>query len=85
MKCLASVDSGYVLDIMDSKLTNGRPFTYSTDMESGMARIFTAAPALVKLMSGESWDAIGLPNVYQISARRLENLKSTSVARTAII
>lgn len=85
MKCLASVDSGYVLDIMDSKLTNGRSFTYSADMGSGMARIFTAAPALVKLMSGESWDAIGLPNVYQISARRLENLNSASVAKTAII
>lgn len=54
-------------------------------MGSGMARIFTAAPALVKLMSGESWDAIGLPNVYQISARRLENLNSASVAKTAII
>lgn len=41
----------------------------------GMARIFTAAPGLVKLMSGEPWNATGLPEVYQITPERLNTLR----------
>ncbi|KAK7973070.1 FAD dependent oxidoreductase [Apiospora saccharicola] len=41
----------------------------------GMARIFTAAPGLVKLMAGEAWEAIGLPDVYRISQDRLDSLR----------
>ncbi|KAJ4988180.1 FAD dependent oxidoreductase [Stagonosporopsis vannaccii] len=51
----------------------------------GMARIFTAAPGLVKLMSGKSWDEVGLPDVYQITASRLERLQKASVSKVAII
>ncbi|KAK6856672.1 FAD dependent oxidoreductase [Apiospora arundinis] len=41
----------------------------------GMARIFTAAPGLVKLMAGEAWDKTGLPDVYRITRERLERLQ----------
>ncbi|KAJ4318926.1 hypothetical protein N0V94_004156 [Neodidymelliopsis sp. IMI 364377] len=51
----------------------------------GMARIFTAAPGLVKLMSGDSWAATGLPDVYQVTADRLERLKNASVSKVATI
>ncbi|KZM23620.1 uncharacterized protein EKO05_0007458 [Ascochyta rabiei] len=51
----------------------------------GMARIFTAAPGLVKLMSGESWIATGLPEVYQITTERLARLKSTSASKVATV
>jgi hypothetical protein len=44
------------------------------DKYSGMARIFTAAPGLVQLMNGEPWSATGLPEVYQLTKERLENL-----------
>lgn len=37
----------------------------------GMARTFTAAPGLVKLMEGRSWEEVGLPDVYQITPERL--------------
>ena len=45
-----------------------------------MARIFTAAPGLVKLMNGEDWGATGLPEVYQMTAERLEKLTSMDPA-----
>ncbi|RDW60294.1 hypothetical protein BP5796_11900 [Coleophoma crateriformis] len=41
----------------------------------GMARIFTAAPGLVKLMNGKSWAETQLPDVYQITQERMERLK----------
>ncbi|KAL4974040.1 FAD dependent oxidoreductase-domain-containing protein [Aspergillus desertorum] len=41
----------------------------------GMARIFTAAPGLVKLMGGSSWAETQLPEVYQITAARVQRLK----------
>lgn len=40
-----------------------------------MARIFTAAPGLVKLMNGEDWSATGLPDVYQMTPERMDRLK----------
>jgi hypothetical protein len=45
-----------------------------------MARIFTAAPGLVKLMSGEDWSATGLPEVYQMTPERSKKLKSVEPA-----
>ena len=42
-----------------------------------MARIFTAAPGLVKLMNGASWAAVGLPDVYQITPTRMERLRES--------
>lgn len=50
-----------------------------------MARTFTAAPGLVKLMNGESWDAVGLPDVYQITEDRLQKLKGASVSKVVVI
>lgn len=41
----------------------------------GMARTFTAAPGLVKLMEGRSWEEVGLPDVYEITTERLLKLK----------
>ncbi|KAL2867297.1 NAD(P)/FAD-dependent oxidoreductase [Aspergillus lucknowensis] len=41
----------------------------------GMARIFTAAPGLVKLMDGCSWADTQLPEVYQITTARIDRLK----------
>jgi hypothetical protein len=50
-----------------------------------MARTFTAAPGMVKLMSGQTWESVGLPDVYQITASRLEKLKQASVSKVATI
>ncbi|KAJ4357796.1 uncharacterized protein N0V89_002372 [Didymosphaeria variabile] len=44
----------------------------------GMARIFTAAPGLVKVMNGESWAATGLPDVYEMTPERLQRLQSAT-------
>ncbi|KAF2833592.1 DAO-domain-containing protein [Ophiobolus disseminans] len=44
----------------------------------GMARIFTAAPGLVKCMNGEEWSATGLPDIYQMTPERLDRLKNVS-------
>lgn len=54
---------------------------------SGMARIFTAAPGLVKLMNGRKWGETGLPEVYQMTTERLDKLKkeSGSAERIAVI
>ncbi|KAL5333332.1 FAD dependent oxidoreductase-domain-containing protein [Aspergillus crustosus] len=41
----------------------------------GMARIFTAAPGMVKLMAGGSWTETNLPDVYQITPDRINRLK----------
>jgi DNA-binding Xre family transcriptional regulator len=41
-----------------------------------MARIFTAAPGLVKLMNGKPWSETELPDVYQMTPERLSKLKS---------
>ncbi|KAL3466249.1 FAD dependent oxidoreductase [Aspergillus heterothallicus] len=41
----------------------------------GMARIFTAAPGLVKLMNGGSWADTRLPDVYHITDSRVKHLK----------
>ncbi|RFU32978.1 hypothetical protein B7463_g3391, partial [Scytalidium lignicola] len=41
----------------------------------GMARTFTAAPGLVKLMDGKPWRDTQLPDVYQITSKRIEELK----------
>jgi hypothetical protein len=43
-----------------------------------MARIFTAAPGLVKLMNGDLWSQTGLPEVYQMTRERLDKLKDVS-------
>ncbi|KAH4309694.1 hypothetical protein HBH64_228590 [Parastagonospora nodorum] len=43
----------------------------------GMARIFTAAPGLVKLMHGDPWSSTELPDVYQMTPERLAKLKSS--------
>jgi hypothetical protein len=43
-----------------------------------MARIFTAAPGLVKLMNGVPWSETGLPEVYQMTRERLNKLKNIS-------
>ncbi|KAH8881112.1 DAO-domain-containing protein [Thozetella sp. PMI_491] len=40
----------------------------------GMARTFTAGPGLVRLMNGESWDHVGLPDAYQITTERMQRL-----------
>ena len=38
----------------------------------GMARIWTCAPRLVKLMKGEPWSATGPPECFEFSNERLE-------------
>ncbi|KAL2432379.1 hypothetical protein ABEF95_007123 [Exophiala dermatitidis] len=42
----------------------------------GMARIFTCAPGVVKLIMGKVWSATGLPECFQMSASRLSSLRS---------
>lgn len=48
---------------------------FQSNCDSGMARIFTAAPGLVKLMAGRPWAETQLPDVYQITLSRVNNLK----------
>jgi hypothetical protein len=47
----------------------------------GMARIWTCAPGVVKLIHGEPWSSIGLPECFEFSNERVEksakqNMKS---------
>lgn len=65
-----------LLSLLESPLTKKR---------SGMARTFTAAPGLVKLMNAEPWEATGLPEVYQMTHDRLERLKSEFVRKMEIV
>lgn len=52
-----------------------------------MARIFTAAPGLAKLINGQPWSATGLPDVYQMTKARLEKLRNIAedTPRIAVI
>lgn len=75
MRCLESPGNGSVLDTMGSRFDQSLS-TSTLTPDSGMARIFTAAPGLVKLMSGEEWSVTGLPEVYRITPERLEGLQS---------
>jgi hypothetical protein len=42
-----------------------------------MARIFTAAPGLVKLMNGKFWVDTCRPDVYEITPERIARLKTS--------
>lgn len=44
-----------------------------------MARIFTAAPGLVKLMAGGDWADTQLPECFQITPSRVQRLKDRKV------
>ena len=79
--CLGNLVNGCVLDIMDSKIFTNPALRGSTDEScSGMARIFTAAPGLVKLMNGEPWSATKLPEVYELTEARLQRIREASQA-----
>lgn len=41
----------------------------------GMARIFTCAPGVAKLILGGSWEDTGLPECFEITEQRLNKLK----------
>ncbi|KAI0004438.1 DAO-domain-containing protein [Xylariaceae sp. FL0662B] len=41
----------------------------------GMARTFTAAPGLVRLMKGDTWEETGLPDAYQLTSERMDKLR----------
>ncbi|KAF2765341.1 DAO-domain-containing protein [Teratosphaeria nubilosa] len=45
----------------------------------GMARIFTCAPGLVKLIHGESWSSTGLPECFQYSSERLARVAEEQI------
>ncbi|RAK78991.1 NAD(P)/FAD-dependent oxidoreductase [Aspergillus fijiensis CBS 313.89] len=51
----------------------------------GMARIFTAAAGLVKLMAGSSWAESQLPEVFQITVERAERLREGCKASAAVV
>lgn len=42
---------------------------------SGMARIFTCAPGVAKLMLGGSWSDTGLPECFELTEERLAKLR----------
>jgi len=51
-----------------------------------MARIFTAAPGLVKLMQGEPYSSTGLPEAFEMTEARLKALQEApSFGKVAII
>lgn len=41
----------------------------------GMARIFTCAPGVAKLVCGKDWSETGLPECFRISKQRLGQLR----------
>lgn len=45
----------------------------------GMARIFTCAPGLVKLIHGQDWRDTGLPECFEISRDRLERTQKSNM------
>ncbi|KAI7597808.1 hypothetical protein KC343_g16632, partial [Hortaea werneckii] len=45
----------------------------------GMARIFTCAPGLVKLIQGKGWRDTGLPECFEISRDRLERTQKSNM------
>lgn len=45
----------------------------------GMARIWTCAPGLVKIMSGQDWSSTGLPECFEFSRARLERAAKQEV------
>lgn len=45
----------------------------------GMARIFTCAPGLVKIMTGSPWAATGLPECFNVTQERLSKLARGSI------
>lgn len=45
------------------------------DIQAGMARIFTCAPGLVKLIMGGEWSATGLPECFEMTEDRLRRLQ----------
>ena len=45
----------------------------------GMARIFTCAPGLVKLILGSKWSETGLPECFQLTADRASKMTNRSV------
>ncbi|PIG83456.1 hypothetical protein AARAC_010090 [Aspergillus arachidicola] len=45
----------------------------------GMARIFTCAPGIAKIMLGNSWDETGLPECFRFSEDRLSRLSTKTV------
>lgn len=45
----------------------------------GMARIFTCAPGLVKIMKGDSWESTGLPECFNATEERLTRLGQGSM------
>lgn len=56
------------------KVSDPSIFSRANDflLAQGMARIFTCAPGLVKLLSGMSWQATGLPECFQYSNDRID-------------
>ena len=42
----------------------------------GMARVFTCAPGLIKMILGEAWSETGLPECFQMSKARLSRLEA---------
>ncbi|KAI6835861.1 FAD dependent oxidoreductase [Hortaea werneckii] len=45
----------------------------------GMARIFTCAPGLVKLIHGKDWRETGLPECFEISRERLKRTQGSNI------
>ncbi|KAF5374253.1 hypothetical protein D9758_004538 [Tetrapyrgos nigripes] len=45
----------------------------------GMARIFTAAPGLVHLMQGGTWEETNLPECFELTEERLERMRGMEV------
>ncbi|OCF45328.1 hypothetical protein I317_00851 [Kwoniella heveanensis CBS 569] len=46
----------------------------------GMARIFTCAPALAKLVQGAKWSETGLPECFEVSKERLDRLRANAAS-----
>jgi len=46
----------------------------------GMARIFTCAPGVAKLILGSDWSQTGLPECFQLTKERMERLRGDGAA-----
>lgn len=47
---------------------------FIADILAGMARIFTCAPGIAKIIQGKDWSETGLPECFQISKGRMAKL-----------
>ncbi len=55
-----------------------------SNVNLGMARIFTCAPGVAKLVTGKSWSETGLPECFQLTKERVAKMAAKQYTRDQI-